>query len=197
MNSQCTVPASRIKIINDIFAVNSSWRYIIIHKGEGCVNIWNRKLGLVALAAVITGTLLSGCSKENVAKEENPENAALGKEVTLEMMTFSHTNWPYKEKLADLQVLKRRDRHLLQGTTRDERLHHNDEPGDILGRNTGSYDGQQLERRQYSRGERSVCRLFRAFGTDAELQEVSRGPSRSEGGYSLQRKELFYAAVWT
>lgn len=70
------------------------------------MNIWNRKLGLVALAAVITGTLLSGCSKENVAKEENPENAALGKEVTLEMMTFSHTNWPYKENWPIYNYLK-------------------------------------------------------------------------------------------
>ena len=44
--------------------------------------------------------------KRNVAKEENPENAALGKEVTLEMMTFSHTNWPYKENWPIYKYLK-------------------------------------------------------------------------------------------
>ncbi|ETT69492.1 family 1 extracellular solute-binding protein [Paenibacillus sp. FSL H8-457] len=81
-------------------------RYIIIHKGEGCVKIWNRKLGLAALAAVLTGALLSGCSKDNAANEGNHESADTGKEITLEMMTFSHTNWPYKENWPIYKYLK-------------------------------------------------------------------------------------------
>ncbi|GAB6931520.1 extracellular solute-binding protein [Paenibacillus sp. JCM 10914] len=70
------------------------------------MKIWNRKLGVMALAAVMTGALLSGCSKEGGVKEANPESANDKKEITLQMMTFSHTNWPYKESWPIYQYLK-------------------------------------------------------------------------------------------
>ncbi|MBP1893123.1 extracellular solute-binding protein [Paenibacillus lactis] len=69
------------------------------------MKFWNRKWGRVALAAVLTGALLSGCAKGEAGKEGNA--GALGtKEITLDMMTFSHTNWPYKENWPIYQYLK-------------------------------------------------------------------------------------------
>ncbi|NMO96140.1 extracellular solute-binding protein [Paenibacillus lemnae] len=70
------------------------------------MSIWNRKLGKAALAALLTGSLLSGCAKDG-AGEGGSESVDLGtKEVTLEMMTFSHTNWPYKENWPIYKFLK-------------------------------------------------------------------------------------------
>lgn len=65
------------------------------------------KMLAIALTAILSVSILGGCSKEtadpgqgNGVKETGP------KSITLNMMTFSHTNWPYKEDWPIYKYLK-------------------------------------------------------------------------------------------
>ncbi|SDE15472.1 putative aldouronate transport system substrate-binding protein [Paenibacillus sp. UNCCL117] len=71
---------------------------------------WKNKVGKIALATAVTGGLLAGCSqgeKPGSSSDAKEDGVVLGqKEVTLNMMTFSHTNWPYKEDWPVYRYLK-------------------------------------------------------------------------------------------
>ncbi|WP_068773424.1 extracellular solute-binding protein [Paenibacillus sp. FJAT-26967] len=66
---------------------------------------WN-KFGKIALTALLSGSILAGCAKEEDASGSKNGSALGEKAVTLNMMTFSHTNWPYKEDWPIYKFLK-------------------------------------------------------------------------------------------